>query len=218
MIKRREFLQGSVILGCVVVVGRTLLARAAGPTTLTGAELMSRMTWLNDPASATKDGDQLVVRSRAKTDFWRQTTTGTIMDNGHFFHLSVSSAFVFQARVNGQFAAEFDQAGLMVRLNPENWMKCGTELFAGHRRASVVFTREFSDWSTMLDLSEAAPVWWRVIRKHNSIQVLYSLDGKDFTFVRDGYFEPEVKVDVGILCAAPTGPGFEAVFDHLQLE
>jgi regulation of enolase protein 1 (concanavalin A-like superfamily) len=39
-----------------------------------------------------------------------------------------------------------------------------------------------------------------------------------FTSVRQGYFPPEVSVDVGVMCAAPEGPGFEAVFDELRLE
>ena len=182
------------------------------------SDLLGRMVWLNEPPTWRKAGGKLTVRSRAKTDFWRKTFYGYVTDNGHFFHLAVSGDFVFQARVNGQYAALYDQAGLMVRLDPENWMKCGTEFFDGQRHASVVFTRDFSDWSTMPDLSNQAPIWWRAIRKKDSIETLCSLDGKTFTSVRQGYFAPQVKVDVGIMCAAPEGTGFEAVFDGLKLE
>ena len=106
----------------------------------------------------------------------------------------------------------------LVRLDSENWMKCGTEFFDGRRHASVVFTRDFSDWSTMPDLSDTAPIWWRAVRKKDSIETLCSLDGKSFVSVRQGYFAPGGKVDVGIMCAAPEGPGFEAVFDGFKLE
>jgi regulation of enolase protein 1 (concanavalin A-like superfamily) len=106
----------------------------------------------------------------------------------------------------------------MVRLDAENWMKCGTEFFDSQRHASVVFTRDFSDWSTMPDLSETAPIWWRAVRKKDSIETLCSLDSKTFTSVGQGYFVPEVQVNVGIMCAAPEGLGFEAVFDDLKLE
>lgn len=106
----------------------------------------------------------------------------------------------------------------MVRLDHEQWMKCGTELVDGKRNASVVFTRDFSDWSTLLDLSQSAPVWWRVIRKKDSIEAQCSADGKTFMTVRQGYFVPTVRVSVGIMCAAPEGPGFDAIFDELQLE
>ena len=173
---------------------------------------------MNEPASSNLVGDKLAVRSRAKADFWRKTFYGYITDNGHFFHLPASGDFIFQARINGQYAALYDQAGLMVRKDAENWMKCGTEFFDGRRHASVVFTRDFSDWSTMPDLSDTAPIWWRAVRKKDSIETLCSLDGKAFTSVRQGYFPPDEKVDVGIMCAAPEGPGFEAAFDNSKLD
>jgi uncharacterized protein len=176
------------------------------------------MKWMNPPASSSISDGKLIVRSRAKTDFWRKTFYGYITDNGHFFHMPASGDFTFQARVNGQYAALYDQAGLMVRLDAENWLKCGTEFFDRQRHASVVFTRDFSDWSTMSDLSPTAPVWWRAVRKKDSVETLCSLDGKSFISVRQGYFPPSVKVDVGIMCAAPEGPGFEAVFDELKFE
>jgi uncharacterized protein len=178
--------------------------------------LVDRMTWFNEPASTKKVGEKLVVRSRPKTDFWRKTFYGYITDNGHFLHLKADGDFTFEARVNGNYAALYDQAGLMVRVNAENWMKCGTEFFDGKRHASVVFTREYSDWSTMPDLTESGPVWWRALRKGESIETLCSLDGKTFTSVRQGYF-PASTAEVGIMCCAPEGPGFDAEFDRLSL-
>ena len=175
------------------------------------------MTWMNDPATWKKEGDRIRVRSKPKTDFWRKTFYGYVTDNGHFLHAPVSGDFVFEARVNGQYAALYDQAGLMVRRDAENWMKCGTEFFDSARHASVVFTREFSDWSTMKDLSDSAPVWWRAVRKKDSIETLCSVDGKNFVSVRQGYFVTTPDVQVGIMCAAPEGGGFEAVFDQLKL-
>jgi uncharacterized protein len=211
---------------------RAFLGQAAGLTwALTGrqamgeeqktaarGDLIGSMAWMNEPASWKRTGDTLTVQSRGKTDFWRKTFLGYINDNGHFLRFPTAGEFTFEARVNGRYAAQYDQAGLMVRLDAENWMKCGTEFFDGKRHASVVFTRDFSDWSTMADLSDAAPVWWRAVRKKDSIETLCSLDGRQFTFVRHGYFPPDVKVDVGIMCAAPVGPGFEAVFDAMKLE
>ena len=214
---RRTFLRQSVLAASGFSMGRRLFAQVH-PQSLAGDSLVERMTWLNEPASSKGFGGKLFVRSRAKTDFWRKTFYGYITDNGHFFHLSASGDFVFQARVNGNYAALYDQAGLMVRLDAENWIKCGTEFFDGRRHASVVFTRDFSDWSTMADLSKTAPIWWRAVRKKDSVETVCSLDGNNFTSARQGYFPPGVKVDVGIMCAAPEGPGFDATFDNLRLE
>jgi uncharacterized protein len=211
---RRNFVQQFLSFASIAVVGEQLFA---GDPQTTGSDIISRMAWMNKPAFVRSSGNKLVVKSRSKTDFWRKTFYGYITDNGHFFHLPKEGDFAFEARINGQYAALYDQAGLMVRLDAENWMKCGTEFFDGKRHASVVFTRDFSDWSTMADLSDSAPVWWRAVRKKDSIETLCSLDGKKFTSVRQGYFPPNVSVEVGIMCAAPEGPGFEAVFDELRL-
>ena len=146
------------------------------------------MTWMNEPASWKRSGDVLTVRSRAKTDFWRKTFYGYLTDHGHFFHVPVGRDFVFQARVNRQYAALYDQAGLMVRRHAENWMKCGTEFFDGQRHASVEFTRDFSDWSSMPDLSKSEAIWWRAIPKKDSTETSFSSDGSSFTAVRQGYF------------------------------
>jgi len=183
-----------------------------------GGDLLSRMTWLNPPAKEFYDSGAVTVRCKGKTDFWRKTFYGYVTDNGHFCSLPVFGEFTFQARVQGRYAALYDQAGLMVRLDEKQWMKCGSEFVDGKRWASVVFTHEFSDWSTQEDLSQVEAVYWRVARRKDSIEAQCSKDGSNFTTVRQGYFPPFAEVRVGVMCAAPEGPGFEAVFDELRLD
>jgi hypothetical protein len=81
-----------------------------------------------------------------------------------------------------------------------------------------VFTRIYSDGSTLPDLSETEPIWWRVVRKSDSIETFCSLDGSKFMSVRMGYFPTRPTVEVGLMCAAPSGPGFDASFKALKLE
>jgi uncharacterized protein len=210
---------------------RTFLTQSAGAALITtsafaadeparreGGDLLSRMTWLNAPASEYYDAGTLTARAKGKTDFWRKTFYGYVTDNGHFLHTEQKGEFTFQARVNGNYSQLYDQAGLMVRLDEKNWMKCGSEVFDGKRWASVVFTRDFSDWSTMEDLSQTGPVYWRVVRKKDSLEAQCSKDGDKFMTIRQGYFPANVPVKVGVMCAAPEGQGFDAVFDQLMLE
>lgn len=42
-------------------------------------------------------------------------------------------------------------------------------------------------------------IWWRAVRKKDSIETLCSLDGQKFMSVRQGYFVPGGKVRVGIM-------------------
>jgi len=213
---RRLFLQTGMAVTGIAIAGARVFGEERTAAAGVG-DLASQMKWMNDPASWKSEGGRIVVRSKPKTDFWRKTFYRYVTDNGHFLHMPAKGDFTFEVRVNGQYAALYDQAGLMVRRDAENWMKCGTEFFDGSRHASVVFTREFSDWSTMKDLSDTAAVWWRAVRKKDSIETLCSVDGKNFISVRQGYFVPSAEVEVGLMCCAPEGPGFEAVFDEVKL-
>ena len=216
---RREFLGVSVAaLGAGAAVAETPAAVPTVSPPRRDGDLLTRMSWLNPPETASYADGTLKVRSKGRTDFWRKTFYGYITDNGHFMHLPVKGEFTFQARVNGNYAALYDQAGLMVRLDDKRWMKCGSEVFENRRWASVVFTHDFSDWSTMDDLSQVGPVYWRVARKKDSLEVQCSKDGEKFLTIRQGYFPAAVPVDVGVMTAAPEGGGFDAVFDQLRLE
>ena len=212
---RREFLGAAAGAALATQVGA---ANAPPVTRRAGGDLLSRMSWLNEPAQVQYIEGVLNVRSRGKTDFWRKTFYGYINDNGHFMHLAVTGDFTFQARIDGNYGALYDQAGLMVRLNEKHWMKCGTELVDNKRWASVVFTHDFSDWSTMEDLTQRGAVYWRVVRQKDSIEAKCSIDGEKFVTVRQGYFPAQEKVMVGVMCCAPEGGGFDTTFDQLLLD
>lgn len=214
---RRIFLQTAILLTGANLLDRSVLAMPSYGVSSESGDLIARLSWQNPPASWSRSGGKILVRSAAKSDFWREPPDD-FRDSGHFFHVEASGDFAFQARINGEYNGQYDHAGVMVRVDAENWMKCGTEFYDGQRHASVVFTRGFSDWSTMPDLSQTEPVWWRVTRKKNWIEALSSLDGKNFTSVRQGYFVAAGKTEVGIMCATPKGSGFVSSFDNLKLE
>lgn len=218
MSSRRTFLEQTM---GVALAATGAAAAAATTDTRTkfreGTDLLSRMTWLNPPASEFYDSGGVTARCKGKTDFWRKTFYGYVNDNGHFLHLPAQGEFQFQARVAGNYSQLYDQAGIMVRLDEKNWLKCGSEFFDGRRWASVVMTREYSDWSTMEDLTQTGPVYWRVQRKKDSLEAQCSIDGAKYTTVRQAYFPANVPLDVGVMCAAPEGPGFDSTFDQLEI-
>jgi regulation of enolase protein 1 (concanavalin A-like superfamily) len=222
---RRQFFAQATGVGCAALgIASTLvnpLAAADGPPApaaqSSGKSLLTKMKWFNEPASAKQVGQQFVVGTKTKTDFWRKTFYDYVTDNGHFFFLPVTGDFTLESRVAGKYAALYDQAGLMVRVDSANWMKCGLELVDGIGHASVVVTRDFSDWSTVRGITTKDPLWWRMVRKGASLEVLYSVDGKNFTSTRLGYLPLPATVDTGIMCCSPEGAGFEATFDELRL-
>lgn len=124
-----------------------------------------------------------------------------------------TKALVKPVKLVGKYQAQYDQAGLMVRLNAQNWMKCGIEFVDGRAHVSAVFTRDFSDWSTFRLDAPASPFWVKVVRKGDSLDILYSLNGTEFIEARLGYFAPSEAVMVGPMCAAPEGKGFDVRFE-----
>src|SRR5262245_23029099 len=139
---RRMFLQQSAAAALLVPTLEAGAQQQPAPTQppqpptyktwLEGNGLVDQLKWFNPPASVNLGpGGTVTAKSKAKTDFWRKTFYGYVTDNGHFFYVPVFGEFLFQARVDGKYAALYDQAGLMVRLDDRHWMKCGSEFVDG---------------------------------------------------------------------------------------
>src|SRR5262245_28118662 len=88
-------------------------------------EFDRRLRWLNEPARWRVDpgSSVLVVEPDAGTDFWRKTHYGFEADNGHFLSAAVAGNFVMTTRVKFLPLQQYDQAGLMVRVDTNCWIK-----------------------------------------------------------------------------------------------
>ncbi|MFZ0503495.1 MAG: DUF1349 domain-containing protein [Chthoniobacterales bacterium] len=174
------------------------------------------MLWLNEPTTWEANNDRLRVVTGSKTDFWRITHYGFIRDNGHFYYEEKTGDFTIQVKVEGKYEALYDQAGVMIRLDPANWIKAGVEYTDGSPHFSAVVTREFSDWS-VLPASSAGPVWFRLTKLGTAIRIQYSTDGSVFQMLRLAYFPESAHTQVGLMCCSPERQGFEAEFSLLSI-
>jgi regulation of enolase protein 1 (concanavalin A-like superfamily) len=171
------------------------------------------MKWYNEPAKWSHDGDVIMITADAKTDFWRKTHDGGIRDSGHFYFQPVHGDFVAEVKFAANYRALYDQAGLMVRADETTWLKCGVEFFEGVQCASVVVTRDFSDWS-VLPMREPPPVFWlRVARHGSTFAVSYSANGQTYTMLRQAHLTETQTLQVGVMVCAPTGSGVSATFE-----
>jgi regulation of enolase protein 1 (concanavalin A-like superfamily) len=175
------------------------------------------MDWLNQPPQWGENNGVITATAAPKTDFWRETHSNHITNNGHFYYQEMSGDFTMQVKISGKYKSLYDQAGMMVRLDDLNWMKCGVEYFNDRQHASAVITRDFSDWSVLPLLANTPAIWMRVIRCGNALEVHYSLAGTNYTMLRQGYFPPVASVQAGLMIAAPTGDGFSATFENLTI-
>src|SRR4051812_23171803 len=106
----------------------------------------SDATWLNPPLDAKADENALLVTTRPQSDFWRTTSYGFVHDDGH----ALLTAFPSGSAVEVDFVARleelYDQAGLMVRVDAQTWIKAGIEISDGFPQLGAVVTHGRSDW------------------------------------------------------------------------
>jgi regulation of enolase protein 1 (concanavalin A-like superfamily) len=176
------------------------------------------MDWYNEPPGWTVHGDSVMVQSGAKTDFWRLTHYGYVRDSGHFYYQRQEGDFLVEVKFRGDYTALYDQAGLMVRVDEANWVKCGIEFIDGVQQVSAVVTREYSDWSVVPLSYNPASLWLRLRRQGPAIEIQYALDGVHYQLLRLAYLSPAEAMDVGLMCASPEGPGFSVTFENFIIQ
>jgi regulation of enolase protein 1 (concanavalin A-like superfamily) len=181
---------------------------------LFSSALQFLMTWFNEPENWKHEGDWLLVRAKAGTDFWRKTHYGFIRDNGHFYYERVTGDFLVETEFAGQYASLYDQAGLMVRLDPTVWVKAGIEYVNGVHYVSAVVTREYSDWSVIPLDAYSGSLRLRLRRERGTVVIEYGSQENSWIMIRNAHLSDVSELEVGRMVAAPDGPGFEATFTH----
>lgn len=174
------------------------------------------MQWYNEPPSWYREGNLVQVKTAPQTDFWQKTHYGFIRDNGHFYYQQITGDFQAQVKITGQYFALYDQAGLMLRQDKKNWLKCGIELVEGVQQASVVVTRDYSDWSVVPLTNNPTSIWFCLKCQARTVEVSYSFDGEFYTILRLAYLAYAETSLLGIMCASPQGAGFNVTFEDFK--
>ena len=170
------------------------------------------MQWLNEPGEWNALSKGLCARAVAETDFWRKTHDSGIRHNGHYFFNSVAGDFMAQVKFTGEYNSQYDQAGLMVRIDERTWLKCGIEFLDGKQYASSVVTRDYSDWS-IAPVSDPLAIWMQCERNGATFTVRYSVDGTKYEMIRQSFLTDETEQQLGMMLAAPKGNGFNVLFE-----
>ncbi|KAB7771927.1 DUF1349 domain-containing protein [Xanthomonas maliensis] len=173
--------------------------------------------WLNRPTQTRIDDDVLDVVTDRNTDFWRTTHYGFVRDSGHFLGFTSGECFSAQVRIRAQYAALYDQAGLMVRVDQARWVKAGIELSDGHAMLSSVLTNGLSDWATGLYQGDPSDFWMRATVAGGVLRLQVSADGQHWPLVRLCSFPHAASYQVGPMCCTPERAGLQVRFSHWRL-
>ncbi|MGP4019828.1 DUF1349 domain-containing protein [Saccharopolyspora sp. 5N708] len=176
--------------------------------------------WLNEPANWLSYAG-LTVTTDSGTDFWRTTHYGFVRDNGHALLQEVGPRFKLTTRFFGDYREQYDQAGLLLRLDERNWIKTGIEYVDGEQLLSAVVTREVSDWNVVplaAVCGAVESITLEMQRADDSVTIRYAAEGGEpKTLLRVAYFPPDVPAEAGPMCASPDGAGFPIRFAELAL-
>jgi len=176
--------------------------------------------WLNEPDHSFDHG-VLNLHSKGDTDFWQRTHYGFSPDNGHALLADVEGDFSLTARCTFTAVSRFDQGGLMVRIDSENWIKVSIEAESKHinRLGSVATNLGYSDWATTDIDAAITSMWYRVQAKGADLLIEHALDGKQWKQMRIVHLHAhQKKVAVGIYACSPiAGNGCTFMFDNVQI-
>ncbi len=179
-------------------------------------------TWHCPPPRWGFDGTGLFVEPATGTDFWQATHYGFTADNGHFLFTQLATNFVLSTTVRLQPRHQYDQAGLMVRLDAHSWIKTSVEFEPGAAsRLGVVVTHHgYSDWSTQDVPLAGGEFSFRLARTGSEFLVSARCGAADWTQLRLFRLncDPAAALAVGPYACSPKGAGFRCEFSALSIE
>ena len=182
------------------------------------AQSLDKMQWFNEPTKWEIKNNSLTMNVTPQSDYWRVSHYGFTVDDAPFLYTMRCGEFEVKVKVTGDYTARFDQAGLMLRIDHENYIKAGIEFVDGKYNLSTVVTHHTSDWS-IIALDRPVPfVWIKAVRRLDAIEVFYSFDDVTYTLMRNAWMPDNHPIMVGVMAACPDGNGFKARFDNFSIK
>lgn len=196
----------------------------------------SAAKWLNQPRLSEITDQSVKITTEPNTDLWQRSYYGFRNDNAPALLLESEINFSFTAKVTFKYRARFDQCGLIIYLNSDNWFKASIEYENENisRLGSVVTNFGYSDWATT-DIPSTTAIWFRLSRRGPDFLIESSPEGVDFKQMRifhlhclgetsakmgrlDPPAPPERPLQFGFYAGSPLNSSFEAIFDNFKLD
>ncbi len=182
------------------------------------AQTLEKMNWFNDPAQWNIDGNTLTMAVTPRSDYWRISHYGFTVDDAPFYWAEYGGEFEAKVKISGDYKVRFDQAGLMLRIDHENYIKAGIEFVDGKYNISAVVTHHTSDWSVITLDKPVSYIWIKAVRCLDAVEVFYSFDDKEYVLMRNAWMQDNIPMRVGVMGACQDGAGFNARFENFTVK
>lgn len=175
--------------------------------------------WLNQPPVFKLADNVLVIETPPETDLWQRTHYGFQNDNAPAFLTEIQGDFTMQVKTRFAANHKYDQCGILMYQNSENWVKASVEYenekFS--RLGSVVTNLGFSDWASTDIPSSVSKMWYRFSRRDQDFLIESSTDGSAFSQMRILHLHTSFQTArVGVYACSPLKSSFKAVFSELK--
>lgn len=182
------------------------------------AQSLEKMHWFNEPQTWEIKNNVLTMFVTPQSDYWRISHYGFTVDDAPFYYATYGGEFEAKVKISADYKVRFDQMGLMLRIDHENYIKAGIEFVDGKYNLSTVVTHKTSDWSVIALDTAPSFVWIKAVRRLDAVEIFYSYDDKEYTMMRNAYLQDNTPVMVGLMAACPDGNGFNAKFENFTVK
>ena len=182
---------------------------------------LKNFTWTRPPKSFEVTQEAVKIITDPNTDLWQRTYYHFQNDNAPVLQMETEEKF-FSFTVKTRFSTEhlYDQCGIVMYLDSENWLKASIEYETEtyQHLGSVVTNFGYSDWATTAIDASVKAMWYRFSRREDDYCVECSEDGVHFTQMRICHmWQGAGKIRFGIYACSPEDSSFRAVFTCMEL-
>lgn len=181
----------------------------------------SSMQWTRPPKQYTIADGRIEMITEPCTDLWQRTYYHFRNDNAPVLQMETEEEyFSFVVKTDFDTKVRYDQSGIVMYLNSENWLKASVEYENEQiqRLGTVVTNNGYSDWaSTDIDASIKS-MWFRLSRRGQDFCVENSTDGVHFKQMRICHmFNAEKRITFGVYACSAEQSSFKAAFTNLEM-
>ncbi len=181
-----------------------------------------KLVWTREPEQYRITPEQIEITTRPHTDLWQRTYYHFRNDNAPVLQLETAEPY-FSFEVKTDFARSqhrFDQCGIAVYLDSENWLKASVEYETEDLQhlGSVVTNGGYSDWATTAIDGKIRTMWYRLSRREDDYRIECSRDGITYSQMRICHLSKGGgTIRFGLYACSPEDSSFTAVFSHMRV-
>ncbi|MDO4340242.1 MAG: DUF1349 domain-containing protein [Eubacteriales bacterium] len=180
-----------------------------------------KLFWIREPKRYEISENEITIYTEPCTDLWQRTYYGFRNDNAPVLQMKTSETyFSFVVKTEFESKHRFDQCGVVLYLDSENWLKASIEYEndAYQRLGSVVTNHGYSDWATTDIDASIKEMWYRLSRRESDFCLECSTDGVEFKQMRICHiWEGAGEIQFGIYACSPEESSFKATFKHMEI-